>query len=779
MVTHPYPVEPWCLRETRAPADGLRQVESLFALGNGHIGIRGTLDEPQPAGMPGTYLNSLYELRELTYPEDAYGFPERSQTVVPAPDGTLVQLTIGDTTFDVRAGRTTRHERALDLRAGTLSRDVEWTAPDGEAVRVRSTRLVPFTRPAVTVLRYQVSAVDAPVTVRLDSDVVANAEQPEQRDDPRAATVLQRPLDPQRHVSEPAGGLLEHRTGRSGIRVVTMVGHTVSGADHEISTDADPDRIRTTVTATLAPGETLELVKILAYAWSDRHDPGRLEHDARHDRDTALRDGVDALLAEQRRHLDAFWRTADVELDGDPQVQQAVRFGLFHVLQAGDQTVPHPVPAKGLTGNGYDGHAMWDTESFVLPVLTYTHPTCAEEALRWRHATLAKARDRADELGLAGAAFPWRTINGDEGSGYWPASTAALHVNADIADAVLRYAAATGDEAFVRDCGRELLVETARLWRRVAYRGDDGRYHIDGVTGPDEYTAVVRDNLFTNLMAQRNLRGAARYAARYPGEPEVPEDECAAWLEIADGLHLPYNADRGVHEQNAGFTTLQEWDFDAADEYPLLLHHPYFDLYRRQVIKQSDVVLAMHLRGDAFTAEEKARNFAYYEARTVRDSSLSAPSQAVLAAELGHLELAHDYLAESALQDLQDPGEKSGDGLHIASLAGSWTALVMGFGGLRDHDGTLAFAPRLPSHLGRLRFSLIWRGARLRVTVTPQDAAYELDDGSVDLTHHGRPVTVRAGEPVTLALPPLPDPGPTPAAPPGREPRSRRADLDA
>jgi alpha,alpha-trehalose phosphorylase len=465
-------------------------------------------------------------------------------------------------------------------------------------------------------------------------------------------------------------------------------------------------------------------------------------------------------------------------------VQQAVRFGLFHVLQAGAQAGPHPIAAKGLTGNGYDGHVLWDTETFVLPVLTYTHPVCAAGALRWRHATLDTARQRAQELRLAGAVFPWRTIGGQECSGYWPAGTAALHVNADIADAVLRYAAATGDDAFMREAGVELLVETARLWHRVAHADDDGEtFHIDGVTGPDEYSALMDDNLFTNLMAQRNLFGAVEAVAAYPQAARrlgVADEEVAGWRTAAAGMHLPYDERRGVHQQAAGFTRLQEWDFDGttAEEYPLLLHYPYLELYRRQVVKQADVVLAMLLRGDAFTDEQKARNFAYYEARTVRDSSLSAAGQAVLAAELGHLELAHDHLAETALQDLDSPGEKSGDGLHIAACAGAWAALVMGFGGLRDHHGRLTFAPRLPSHLPRLRFSVLWRGARLRVTVTPDTATYEVSEASVELHHHGEPVSVTAGRPVTLAVPALADPGPQPPSPPGRAPARRRDALD-
>jgi alpha,alpha-trehalose phosphorylase len=411
-------------------------------------------------------------------------------------------------------------------------------------------------------------------------------------------------------------------------------------------------------------------------------------------------------------------------------------------------------------------------------VLTYTHPACVGLALRWRHGTLDAARERAKELRLSGASYPWRTISGAECSGYWPAGTAALHVNADIADAVLRYAAASGDDEFMREAGCEILVETARLWCHVAHVADDGRWHISGITGPDEYTALMDDNVFTNLMAQHNLRGAAVAAAAFPSVAHdlgVTGNEIAAWQQVADGMSLPYDEGRQVHQQAAGFTQLQEWDFANTkdDDYPLMLHFPYLDLYRKQVVKQADVVLAMALRPDAFTPGEKIRNFIYYEARTVRDSSLSAPVQAVLAAETGHLELAHDYLAEAALLDLRAGGESGGDGLHIAASAGSWIALVMGFGGLRDTGGRLAFAPRLPAHLPRMRFGVRWRDSRLRITVTPYEATYEVTGPPVEISHHGEPFTLysRSTRPIEAS-----DTKPAPPSP--RPPKRRRDALE-
>ncbi|HEX7299929.1 MAG TPA: glycosyl hydrolase family 65 protein, partial [Solirubrobacteraceae bacterium] len=458
----------------------------------------------------------------------------------------------------------------------------------------------------------------------------------------------------------------------------------------------------------------------------------------------------------------------------------AVRFALFHTLQAGARAEQRAIPAKGLTGTGYDGHCFWDTETFVLPLLTYTAPDAAADALRWRRSTMDLAAERARQLGLAGVTFPWRTIRGQECSGYWPAGTAAMHVNADIAAAVVRYVNVTGDADFERDEGLEILVQTARLWLSLGHHDADGVFHIDGVTGPDEYSALADDNVYTNLMAQRNLRAAADASVRHraqAAELGVDEEETANWRDAAEDMAIPWDDALGVHPQSEDFTRKAHWDWERTTEetYPLLLHFPYFELYRRQVVKQADLVLALHLCGDAFTEEQKARDFAYYEPITVRDSSLSSCTQAVIAAEVGHLDLAYDYFGEAALMDLGDVERNTRDGLHMASLAGAWMAAVMGFGGLRDHDGELRFAPRLPTRLSRLAFRLGWRGRTLRVEVSDRTATYELLAGdALDIFHCHERATVVPGEPLRLPVPPL-TPRPEPPQPPGRRPQRRRA----
>jgi alpha,alpha-trehalose phosphorylase len=781
-----FTVEPWSVRETVLDPKRLAQAESVFALSNGHIGLRANLDEGEPYGLPGTYLNSLYELRPLPQAENAYGYPESGQTIVNVTNGKIIRLLVNDEPFDVRYGRLLAHERELDLRAGVLRRRVEWRSPAGTAVRIRSTRLVSFEQRAAAAILYEVEPLEEPVRVVVQSELVANEPAPARSDDPRATAALESPLVSEEFFDHAVRAVLVHSTRSSKLGMAAGMDHVIEGPPGtDTAAESRADLGRVTVAADLVPGQPLKVVKFLAYAWSSRRSKPALRDEVVAVLAEARHTGWEGLLAGQRAYLDRFWERADIELDGDTELQQALRFALFHTLQAGARAEGRAIPAKGLTGPGYDGHTFWDSERFILPVLTYAAPDAARDALRWRHATLDLARERATQLGLAGAVFPWRTIRGHECSGYWPAGTAAFHLAGDIADAVVRYQAVTGDESFERDVGLELLVETARLWRSLGHHDPQGRFRIDGVTGPDEYSAIADNNVYTNLLAQRNLRAAADAVARHPRHAATlgaDLEEAAAWRDAARDMVIPWDEALGVHPQSEGFTNHQLWDFEHTrpDQYPLLLHFPYFDLYRKQVVKQADLVLALHICGDAFSDEEKARDFAYYEALTVRDSSLSACTQAVVAAEVGHLELAYDYFGEAALMDLHDLEHNTRDGLHIASLAGALIAAVAGFGGMRDYGGRLSFAPRLPPRLERLAFRLALLDRRLKVEATKADATYELLEGApLEISHHGKTITVSTAASVTEAIPPAPV-RPAPSQPRGRSParRGRSDGLD-
>ena len=453
------------------------------------------------------------------------------------------------------------------------------------------------------------------------------------------------------------------------------------------------------------------------------------------------------LLDSQRRFLDDFWDCSDVEVRDNPEWQQTIRFNLFHMCQATARAEGVGVPAKGLTGPGYEGHYFWDTEIYVLPFLTYTKPRVAQNLLRQRHAFLDEARQRAQEVNQRGALFPWRTINGNEASAYYAAGTAQYHINADIVYALRKYVDATGDRDFLKEVGAEILVETARLWVDLGFFGrHDGKFRINGVTGPDEYNTVVNNNLYTNLMARENLWYAVEtIRALAESDPQrfgslvrdtgLRQDEIDDWRQAADRMYLPYDERDGVHLQDDSFKDKQDWDFAStpAEKYPLLLHYHPLVIYRYRVVKQADVVLAMFLLGHEFSHDQKRRNFVYYDRLTTRDSSLSCSIESIIAAEVGEMDKAFSYSIDAGLMDLADVAGNVQDGCHVASMGGFWMTLIYGFAGMRDTGGRISFAPKVPERLGGLRFPLQIRGQRLEVDLTPTSATYTLK-GAAPLT---------------------------------------------
>jgi alpha,alpha-trehalose phosphorylase len=775
-----FTTEPWAVREHALDLDLLGQTESIFALSNGHIGWRANLDEGEPHVLSGSYLNAVYEEIPLPYAETAYGYPEAGQTIVNVTDGKIIRLLVDDEPFDIRYGKLLSHERVLDLKAGVLRRTLEWESPTHHVIRVRSTRLVSLVHRALAAILYEVKPVDGPADFVIQSELVANepVDDMDQRD-PRAAAAVAAPLSSKLSRHDGRRAVLIHSTKKSLLTVAAGMDHLIDGPrGTEVTSESGDDNARVTVTTRLARGQRLSLVKFVAYGWSSQRSTPALSSQIEGALAAALEHGWKGLAAAQRDYLSEFWARADVELTGDKQVQQGIRFAMFHVLQSAARAEQRAIPAKGLTGPGYDGHTFWDSETFVLPVLSYTAPDAAADILRWRFQILDLARKRARDLGLKGAAFPWRTIHGEECSGYWPASTAAFHINADIADGVLRYVTATNDSQFEQTVGVELLVETARLWISLGHHDRNGHFRIDGVTGPDEYSAVADNNLYTNLMAQRNLLAAADAVGRHRAVADrlkVRTAEVKAWRKAAAQMFIAYDQALEVHQQASGFTHHERWDFSRTkpDQYPLFLHFPYFDLYRKQVVKQADLVLAMHLRGDAFTDAQKARNFAYYEAITVRDSSLSSCTQSIIAAEVGHLQLAHDYLGEAALMDLNDLEHNVRDGVHIGSLAGAWLAVVHGFGGMRHHGDSLGFAPRLPPRIQRLTFRVTFLDRLLKVTVNRSRVTYTMVRGKpLAFDHYGTQLRLTTRRPVVLPVPSI-RALPEPTQPPGRAPARR------
>ncbi|HVL05016.1 MAG TPA: glycosyl hydrolase family 65 protein [Acidimicrobiales bacterium] len=769
---HIYPPEEWRLVEARWAPENLARAETVFALSNGYLGIRGTMEEGRPVFGPGTFVNGFHETWPIIHPEDAFGLARVGQTMVNLPDATVLELFVDDEPLYLPTAHMREYARILDMRNGTLIRDLLWTTPAGKHVRVRSSRLVSFEHRHVAAISYEVT-VDRSSPVAIVSRAGAWSNGKEQaRFDPRLGRKLDGAL--QSSFADGAGGraLLGYRAQRSGMTLAIGVDHEVdAGGPCEVTTSCQPDATAVTVLVDAEPGVPVRIVKYVTYQTSREVAPGRLAERCTRTLDRVRAEGFGALLSAQRRNLDKFWDRADVRVEDrrSPvtavRAQQAIRWNLFQLAQATWRVEGTGVPAKGLTGGAYDGHYFWDTEAYVVPFLAYTQPRTARNLLRFRHSMLPKARERAATLGQRGATFPWRTINGEEASAYYQAGTAQFHLNADIAYAIRRYVDVRGDEDFLVEAGAEMLVETARMWEDLGFYGQDGRFHIHGVTGPDEYTAVVNDNAYTNLMARLNLRYAAETVRRLRAEHPVAfaalgvdPAEPEAWDRAADQMYVPHDEGRGMTPQDATFLDNEVWDLEAtpAEKFPLMLHFHPLSIYRRQVLKQADVIMAMFMLGNEFALDQKRRNFEYYDALTTGDSSLSASIQSIVAAEIGDDEAACRYFDFALLVDLCDVAGNASDGAHVASAAGAWMAMVFGFGGVRDYDGVLSVDPRLPDRWSSLAFSLRFHGRQLRIRLAHDVETYRLDDGDpLEIVVHGcrhvigkdAPLEVTAAEP--------------------------------
>jgi len=778
-----YPVDPWRLVETELDHDDLGHTESLFAVGNGYLGLRANPSEGREAHSHGTYVNGFHETWPIQHPEAAVAFAKTGQTIVNVPDAKLMKLYVDDEPLLLREADLDHYERVLDLRTGVSHRELVWTTPAGKRLRVRSERMVSLEHRHLAVLCFEIEMLSGSAPVVISSQLLNRQDGEDEYHvtdaalgegvDPRQRRQFQeRVLTPQLQThdgEDGAGGLvtLGYRCARSGMTLACAYQHELeAGCEMEALTTVGEDLAKTVFTMDVAEGESVRLTKYVSYHTSRGIPAPELADRCHRTIARARRTGVAELLVQQAAWLDDFWRRTDVEVDGDEAAQQAIRWNLFHIAQATARTHEHGVPAKGVTAGGYDGHYFWDSEVYVLPCLAYTSPDAARKLLRFRWKMLDAAKARAKELSQLGALYPWRTINGEEASAYYAAGTAQYHINAAVAYAVERYLFATADTDFLAHEGAEILVETARLWADLGFWEHDGtaRFRIHGVTGPDEYTTVVNDNLYTNVMARFNMRYAAwtyEFLAEWdPAGHEalrrrtgVTEEEVREWHRAADAMYLPYDEALGIHPQDESFLDRERWDFAGTpqDKYPLLLHYHPLVIYRFQVLKQADVVLAMHLRGQHFSREQKRRNFEYYDPITTGDSSLSACVQSIVAAEVGHEDLAFEYFEQSLYLDLANTHGNTADGIHIANAGGVWAALVHGFAGMADTGEHLRFRPRLPERWTGMRFRLQRHGCSVHVSVDAAGCTVEVEDGlAVPVLTADGVVDLVPGQPVRI-----------------------------
>ncbi len=764
-----YPVQEWEITETEFCRETNYRNETTFSLSNGYIGTRGTYEEAYPfdvdTGLEGNFVNGFYESEKIRYGEANFGSPLLSQSLLNLPNLKETRIYLGEEEFSMEAGRTEEYARVLSMKDGVLTRRLLWTSPGGRKVRIEIRRLVSFDMKHIIAMQYEILPVNFSGTVRIVSVLQADVENHTRKTNPIVDYgPFGRKLKPLELWADNTEIFYKGITQTSRLTIACGSIHTLSPSESAAAVSHEAHACDGAIYFEVQgkEGEKITLEKFICYASDRDAAEGSLDTFVSDMLRKAKARGYRQLEEKQKEYMHQFWETADIEIEGENsmELQQGIRFNLFHVFQSAGRDGRTGMGAKGLSGEGYEGHYFWDTEMYVLPVFIYTDPEVARRLLDYRYGTLEQARARARVLGHEkGALFPWRTINGEEASTYYPLGTAQYHINADIAYALALYLQATGDLSYFKEKGAELLIETARVWADAGSFAEcrGGKYCICSVTGPDEYNVLVDNNFYTNLMARENLRDAVNAVAylreQDPACLEALEkklgfsmDEAGLWERIIENMYFPYDEARQIYPLDDGFMMRRPWDESRIPpEKRAWLYENYHPLFimRHRMSKQADAILGMYLHSSLFTEEELRRNYDFYQEVTLHHSSLSTCIFGIVACEIGYVEEAYRYFADSARMDLDDYHNNFYAGIHAANMAGTWQAIVNGFAGLRCCNSELHFKPILPPLWKKYTFKIKYRGSLLRVCVEKDRLEFTLEKGeSIQFYVHSKKVRI-------------------------------------
>lgn len=735
----------WIIEDNHLDTDNLQKNESIFHVANGYIGVRGNFEEGYNSSMPsirGTYINAFYDIVPITYGEKAYAFPETMQKIVNIIDVQTINLQIGAERFNLFDGEIKHFRRFVNLKEGIYTREIHWISPNGHELKITIKRVASFTTLELLAIEYTVEKINCSEAISLYSTINGNVENYTNPNDPRVGGSHAKLLYVVNQTATDSYDQILCETKHSKLQVAATTTHILS-APCTINKKVKDDEIAYTYTF----DNTIQEVTLTKYTiFTDN----RRHNDVVNSGINLLKDIIDTsfetICTQQKDYLDKFWQVANIELEGDDSLQQGIRFNVYQLLQSVGKDKYSNITAKGLSGEGYEGHYFWDTEIYMLPFFILCNPTLAKQLLTYRYTILDHARKRALELGhKKGAAYAWRTITGDECSAYFPAGTAQYHINGDIAYTYIQYYLATGDYAFVEEFGAEVIFETARIWLEIGHFHNDS-FRIDAVTGPDEYTAIVNNNYYTNRLAQYNLLWAVKWYtllkerspevwAKLTNKIQLTEEEITLFEKAAQTMYLPYDETLGISEQDDSFLSKAVWDFENTpkENYPLLLHYHPLAIYRYQVLKQADVVLSHFLLEDDLSNEVIKNSYDYYEKLTTHDSSLSCAVYSIMASKVGYAQKAYDYFIETARLDLDNTHNNTKDGLHTANMGGTWMSIVYGFAGVRIKEGLISFNPGLPANWNKLSFNLSYQGTIIHVCMTPSSTHFSIQEGQLKI----------------------------------------------
>lgn len=736
----------YAIKNFKINKENLALQETLFHNANGYIGVRGTLEESSAENMDtmrGMYLNGVYDIAPMKQAEKLCNLVEEKETMVNVADTQTIDLYFEGEHFSIWNDKISNFERKLDMEDGVSERKLDWQTRKGSRIRIEIIRMTSFEERALFTIDYRITSVDFCGKLEIKSlhkGLVQNYFNP---DDPRLAGESHQHLQKKDVRIEGRESCLVSQTAKSKIQIASSVTHCIY--KNEVQMEEKPPVYHKDEHSAclsdciqLEPGDRIRIVKYTVFADSIRCRDCMVT--ARTKMEQILKKGIDFYYECQRKYLKDFWENAAMKIEGDEDMDSSVSFNMYALLQAAGADGHASIAAKGLSGEGYEGHYFWDTEMFMLPFFALTNPDIAKQLLTFRYETLNKAKENAALLGHEeGALYPWRTITGRECSGYFPSGTAQYHINGDIAYAIVLYYLCTGNWEFIKEKGLEVLLETGRLWMDVGCWKED-RFCINCVTGPDEYTCMVNNNYYTNACARYNLEWIGRFTDKFQKEDGWRSFADQMGLTIreleemdgaAKGMFLPYDEKLGINPQDDSFLSKPVWDIKGTpkDKFPLLLHYHPLHLYRYQVCKQADTILSYFLFPDYQDEETMKKSFSYYEEITTHDSSLSTCVFSIMASRLGMKEKAYRYLGDSAKLDLLNTHKNTKDGIHAANMGGCYMAIVFGFAMLQIKENTIALSPWLPDAWHAYRFRFRYQGRLVEVQVNRDESRIHLLKG--------------------------------------------------
>lgn len=655
----------------------LEIAESLLFNGNGHIGVRNVLEECDYSHFETnrhTYINGFYDTYIIKYPEQYYGATTKGEQMLPTIDGTLSEIRIGDIKVDMRHGEIGEHARYLDLTKGIAVRSYIFTDKQGHQTSIRSERITSFVEKEQLSTRYTFEKINHDLPIEIRTHIKFTVDQNIDPHDPRVAHNKFK-IDIVSNNIE--NKLVEFSAPNSGCK--GYFAWDISDVKGITSTD-NGIVVTSKVDDRFLKAYTYSLEKFIV--------PNTK---------------FDMLLIAQKLYLDEFWKVSKVNVKAKTDIESSINYGTYALLQSVSEK---SIAAKGLSGNGYEGHVFWDAEMYVFPVFNKTNPVIARSMLMYRIKMLEKAIDNRKLVGYPdGALYPWRTITGLESSAFFEAGMAQHHINVDITYALYKYIEQSGDYTILTDGGYEMMSEIGKMFASIMSKDDNG-YHLDLVTGPDEYSALVSDNFYTNSLVKLHFENLIKYTSFMPDNLKISNELIDLYKKIATNIVLPFDEKLQIASQDRDFLNKAKWPYEIVGDKPLLLKYHPLEIYRHQVSKQADVVLAMQLVGQSLFSNDIIENtINYYEKVTTHDSSLSFSSFATVYARLGH-DLAYKYFLKNARLDLDNLHHNTKDGIHTASMGGTYQTLVDGFTNYQIKDGKIYVENNLPYEIKYLEYKV-------------------------------------------------------------------------